>query len=223
MGKCTDCKSDVKNKIVYIHDLISTSYHEAGHTIYALLHLMKVLSVQIFPDEYNRISGFTNYEFISISDIHDQLLTKYAINSELSISYAGLISEKYYFKTISGSDKFPIILNDGSSEDFALATKIIKQYNLAPPGKQRRILKQQLTDNVLQELQIHWDVVSLVAHELYKKKKLSYSEIRSLLINKSNNKKFWRIRLKELDNFYENYQRLDDTDLRLILNKLKLL
>jgi len=166
MGQCTDCKNNTKDKIVYVYDLISTSYHEAGHTIYALLHFMNVLSVQIFPDEYNRINGFTNYEFISADYVHDQLLKKYAINSELSVSYAGLISEKYYFKTISGSNKFPIILNDGSSEDFALATKIIIKYNLAPPGKKRHILKQQLTDNVLQELKIHWDVVSLVAHEL---------------------------------------------------------
>jgi ATP-dependent Zn protease len=210
-----------------MHNLISTSYHEAGHTIYALLHLMKVESVQVFPDgkekENNIIGGFTHFSFFTLDEIADPDILNYAVNAEICLRYAGLASEKHHFKTISGSDKFPMFLKDGSSEDTQLAAQIIKQYSLASPGKKRYTLKKKLIKNTLNELLVHWDDVNLIAHRLFKSKRIYFDDLKQLLTKNSENKMFWRAQFKEIKHIYDNYKDIDEKQLKIILDRLNLL
>jgi len=64
MAKNTGSIGEIRKKVTKTHELISTSYHEAGHVIYALLHFMLVDSVQIYEDKkLKRINGVTYYDF----------------------------------------------------------------------------------------------------------------------------------------------------------------
>src|SRR5690242_13055202 len=101
--------SDIRKKVTHTHELISTAYHEAGHTIYGLLHYMQINTVCIFEDKkYKRICGVTIFNYpIESCEVDDIELFNKLIRSEICINYAGLAAEKYYFKIISGSDKFP--------------------------------------------------------------------------------------------------------------------
>ena len=54
---------EIRKKVTTTYELITTSYHEAGHAIFALLCEMKVSSVCIFEHKMlKRIHGFTQYE-----------------------------------------------------------------------------------------------------------------------------------------------------------------
>jgi len=215
-------KNVANNNVAFIHNLISTSYHEAGHTIYGLLHLARIESVQVMPFGKNKVSGFTHFDFLTASDVQSNDLLTYIVKSEICLIYAGLTAEKFHFKTISGSDTLPIFLKDGSSDDTKNAAKLIKKYKLATPGKQRYKLKKKLISNTLKELQDNWNSVSIIAHGLFQKKRLYYSDIKSLLIN-NDDKKFWKDQFKIIDNIYENYKVLDEKELRSILIRRKLL
>lgn len=192
---------EIRKKVTKTYDLISTNYHEAAHAVYALLHFMRVSSVFIYEDKKNkRIYGTTYYDYPGDFDsITDPELLNYLIKSEIGVNYAGLIAEKALFKTLSGSNRIPMFIMDGSSEDNKAAAKIIKQYNLAPPGRKRYLFKQKLCREVLSELCIHWDAVSIVAHGLFRYHKLDYQDLKNLLIKKTRNKKFWKEQFKKLD------------------------
>lgn len=217
MENCTDSVDKSQKKAAFTHNLISTSYHEAGHTIYGLLHFMKIESVQIFKDECNQVNGYTHFDFFTAGEVVSQDILNFAVYADVCLRYAGLTAEKYHFKTISGSDKFPMFLKDGSSEDTMMAAKLIKQYNLAGPGKPRTKLKKKLIKSILQTLQCNWESVNLVAHGLFDRKRLYYSDLKSLLTKQGENKKFWRDQFKTIDYIYNNYGRLDEQDLRIIL------
>ena len=210
---------EIRKKVTKTHELISTAYHEAGHTVYALLHHMFVQSVYIFEHKkWKRIHGFTHYNSPSVSSIKDSDLQQSLLINEIKLSYAGLTAEKYHFKCISGSDKFPMFLKDGSSDDTLSAAALMKKYNLAPPGKKRYNYKQKLIRETLHELQLHWDAVTVIAHALFKHKKLSFEDLRLLLTKKTRNKKFWTEQFKEISFIYENAATLDEKQLKYILS-----
>ena len=216
MENCTDFAEKSHKKAAFIHNLISTSYHEAGHAVYGLLHLMKVELVQIMKEKNNFVNGLTHFDYISIYNDTAEDIKLSAIYAEIGLRYAGLTAEKYHFKNISGSDKFPMFLKNGSSEDTLHAANLIKLHNLAPPGKKRYVFKKKFIAYVLSRLQNNWGDVNLVAHGLFQKKRLYYTDLKSLLTKKSENKEFWREQFKAIDYIYKSGA-LDDNKLRIIL------
>jgi hypothetical protein len=209
----------VRKKLTYTHDLISTSYHEAGHAVYGLLHFMKVPSVYVFENKKNkRIEGFCHYESVKeLSEVQDIDLFAEQLKAEICIKYAGLTAEKYHFKTISGSDKFPMFLKDGSSDDTLSAAALIKQYEVVPPGRKRYAFKKKMITETLRDLQENWDAVTLIAHGLFQKKRLSFPEIEKLLSKKTDNKEFWKEQFKTIHFIFDNIEGLDEKDLKSIL------
>lgn len=209
----------VRKKVTYTHDLISTGYHEAGHAICALLHFWRVSSIQIYPKkEKMRTEGVCFNEMVKayekIQDI--ELLNAQLIN-EVCFYYAGLISEKYYFKTISGSDKFPLFLREGSFSDTMAATAIIKKHNLAEPGRKRYAFKKKLIKRTLHELQKYWSDITLLAHALFKKKRIGAKQIKKILTTKSNNKEFWKEQFKKINFIFDNCSTIDENEIKSII------
>jgi hypothetical protein len=191
-------QEDILKKLSQNHELIFTSFHEAGHTICALLHYMSVPMVTISLTEH-RAEGYTHYNIIEHQNIIDPEILNYFIISEINISYAGLVCEKILNKSLCGSDNFPILLREGSSPDILNASTLIKKNNLALPGKPRSLFKKRILKELSQLLQNNWDDVRLIAHLLYRKKKINYDDLRTLLTKKSLNKIFWRERFREID------------------------
>ena len=219
MAKGTGSISEIRKKVTKTHEFISTSYHEAGHTIYALLHLMKVNKAIVFEDKKGkRIHGYTYYDSPNeLDDIEDSELLGTLVRAEVGVSYAGLIAEKSLFKSISGSLQTPMFISDGSAEDNECARNVIKKFNLAPPGPRRSAYKQKLMREVQGELHTHWDAVTIVAHALFKRRKLNFEDLRLLLTKKSRNKKFWKEQFKKISYFYDNNDTLDEKYLKSIL------
>lgn len=193
-------------------DLILTSVHEAGHTIYALLHYMQVEMVYIFEDpETKEISGSTNFNYCTPDSTTDDELSKSFMYSEICINYAGLIAERLFFKSITGSDKFPAFWKNGSSEDTMKAASLIRKYDLVPPGRKRYNFKKKLINNTCQELNNNWEAIMLISHALFSGKKLFYCNLKKILTKKSNNKQFWRQQFKDINSIIN-----DDVDEKII-------
>jgi hypothetical protein len=208
----------IRKQVHFTHELISTSYHEAGHAIYGLLHFMIVEAVCVYENSKNkRFEGFTQYDAPDISTISDPELFQALLKSEISIKYAGLAAEKYHFKNISGSDKFPMFLRDGSSDDTLTAAELIRKYNVAPPGRKRYTYKKKLINETLHELQEHWDAVTVVAHALFKKRKLDFNDLKLLLTKKTKNKIFWKNKFKNIQYIFDNASTLDEETFKIIL------
>ena len=210
--------ADIRKKFHKTHELISTSYHEAGHTIFGLLHFMKIESVLVYEEKKSkRICGFTHYNSPDLAEIKDSELFNERLHAEIGLSYAGLVAEKYYFRIISGSDKFPMFLREGSSSDITSAAALFEKFNIAAPGRKRHRYKQDLIKEIDIEISENWNDIILVAHALFKKKKLYFHELRTLLTQKSKNKKFWKGQFSIISNFYENTGLLDENYLKSIL------
>lgn len=207
---------EIRKKVTKTHEFISTSYHEAGHTIYALLHLMKISHVAVFENKkLKRIHGETYYDHPGDFDsIQDSDLLNALVRADVGMSYAGLIAEKTLFKSISGSSKTPSFIIDGSVEDNRGAASLITKYNLVPPGPKKVAFKKKLMREVQSELHIHWDAVTLIAHALFKHRKLQAEDVMLLLTTRSRNKKFWKEQFKKISYFYDNSKRLDEKDLK---------
>ncbi len=221
MANGTGSIAEIRKKVTKTHEFISTSYHEAGHTVYALLHLMKVSSVAVFENKkLKRIHGITYYDYPSdFDEIQDSDLLNTLVRAEVGISYAGLIAETSLFRSISGSRQTPTFISDGSSDDNKSAREVIKKYNLAPPGPKRTLYKQKLMREVQQELHDHWDAVMVVSHALFRHRRLSFNDLQELLTKKTHNKKFWKDQFKKINYFYDNSQSLDEKDLKIILSR----
>lgn len=204
MGKNAETISEIRKKITKTHELIFTAFHEAGHTIYSLLHFMPVSSVSIFENKkLKRIHGLTYYEYpIKLELIEDSEIIDIFIKNEVGVYYAGLVAEKMLFKNISGSDQIPMFAKLGSAEDNKAAIKIIKQFNLAVPGKKRYLYKKKLCKEIVLKFLIHWDAINIVSHALFKYHQLSFDDLQNLLIKKSQNKKFWKEQFKIIKLFY---------------------
>ena len=209
----------IRKKCHETFELIATSYHEAGHTVYGLLHLIKIESVTVFSNKKSkRIEGFTHYDSAPLTQFSDPELFNDRLHAEIGLSYSGLVAEKRYFKMISGSDKFPMFLREGSSNDTTSAAALFQKYNLVEAGKKRYNYKQRFIKSVDQELQEHWDAVTLIAHSLIKKKKIYFPELQEILTRKAEDKQFWKDQFKAINYFYDNAESLDEKDLKRILS-----
>lgn len=210
---------NIRKKFHQTHELISTAYHEAGHTIYGLLHHMNMGSVLVFQDKKSkRIHGFTHYDPPELSKIQDMELFNDRLHAEICLSYAGLVAEKRYFKIISGSDKFPMFLREGSGHDTEEARALFQRWALCKPGRERYNYKQKLIKQINQELIEHWEAVALVAHGLFQKKKIEFIELQNLLTKKSKNKQFWKEQFKVINYLYNNNEVLDEKEVKSILS-----
>lgn len=210
---------EIRKKVTKTHEFISTSYHEAGHTVYALLHFMSVASVSVYEDKkLKRVHGDTYYNHPGeLESIKDSELLATLIRADMGMSYAGLIAEKTLFKSISGSSQTPSFIIDGSAEDNKGAASLMTKYNLVPPGPKRAAFKKKLMREVQSELHFHWDAVTLIAHALFKHRKLRGEDVYLLLTTRSKNKKFWKEQFKKINHFYDNSDHLDEKDLKSIL------
>jgi ATP-dependent Zn protease len=211
---------NVRKKLTKMHDLITTSYHEAGHAVYALLHLTRVPYVFIFENKRNkRIEGFCHYESVSeLKEIKDVSLFQQQLITEIGIKYAGLTAEKYHYKTMCGSDKFPMVLRDSSSDDILSAAALFRQHSNIEPGRKRYSYKKKLVKNIQLELQDNWDVVTIVAHSLFQKKRLNYFDLKEIILKKSKNKSFWKEQFRTIDYIFDNIGVLDEKALKSILS-----
>lgn len=189
-------KSRLK-KQSFDYELIAMSFHESAHTICALNNYLQVFNVNVMTPK--KRGGNTEFYIYGNDEVKDEELSKILLIFELQAIYAGLIGEKMYYKDICGSSKFPMHLRIGSSYDIAFASKIIRKNNLMPPGKKTFLFKKQIQFDVEQILYEHWDAVKVIAHSLYKKKKLSLDELKFLLTRKTEHKDFWKDRFKKMN------------------------
>lgn len=195
--------SNTRKKLVEDYDLIFTSIHESGHVIFGLLHNMKINQVKITQNIKNiRISGLTIYNFPTLKLIKDNELVKYLAHSEIGMNYAGIEAEKILYTKISGSINFLKIFKEGSSNDFSEANKLIKKYNIMPPGIKRYNYKILYKKQISKELELYWDDVTLISHKLFANKYLSFRSLKKLLVTKSDKKDFWEKKFKELYSAY---------------------
>jgi len=211
--------SHVRKKFHSLHDLISTSYHEAGHTVYGLLHGVNVDMVEVFETKKTkRINGITYYHQFHLHEIDDFVLRDNLAKVEVGLCYAGLVAEKRFFKMISGIDRFPLFLKEGSSEDMAEATTIMDKCQLVEAGPKRSKYKKKLIKEVDLELAEHWEAVSLVAHALVKKKRIRAIELKKLLVKKTATPEFWKKKFKISEELHKNCEGLDEKKIRFILS-----
>lgn len=180
------------------YSLIATSHHEAGHTIVGLLNLLQVSDVSISIDGTDAI-GLTQFYMYKNTNIEDPELHKMLVISDLSVAYAGLWAEQVYYRDICGSSKFPRHLQAGSSEDWAAAQKLIRANNLASPGKETANLKKKLQSEAEEMLIAYWDDVKLIAHQLYRRRKLYYRDLKNLLTRNNDRKDFWKQKFKMIN------------------------
>jgi hypothetical protein len=211
--------SNLRKKVTKTHELIAVSYHEAGHTIFGLLNFMKIGSVSVYNNpKSSRGEGTTNYEAPFDDSIEDSILLDYWIQSEIGLCYAGTCAERIYFKIISGSDKIPKFLKDGSEDDIASASLIFRKYNLAPAGKKRSNLKQKMLKETSVILENYWDDTTIISHALFDKKRLYYDDIKNLLCKKSKNKVFWKNQFKTIEFISDNFATLGHEDLKKLMS-----
>jgi ATP-dependent Zn protease len=193
--------AEVRKKVTKTYELITTSYHEAGHTIYALLHYMKVNYVYVFEHKiFKRIHGFTQYESHDFDKDNVDFIPM--LEQEIGLSYAGLLAEKLHFKSISGTDQVPMFIKEGSSDDLSAIRKMLQKYNIVPAGKKRYAYKQKVARKTTTILMEHWDAIDVIAHALFKHKRLSYQDLKQLLTTKTKDKKFWREKFKDIESIF---------------------
>lgn len=201
--------------------IISVSYHEAAHTIAALLHFMLVSEVAVIELK-RHVGGHTNYDmFVSENkfDEIDKKIKDYLILSEVYLKYAGLMGESIHFEDMSGSKKLPLILKIGNEPDIQEAAAIIKKYNLVEAGEKRYLYKKKLFRQITAILKEYWSDVKLIAHALYDRRKLQYDDLKQILLKKSINKKFWQQQFRNIDLLFKDR---DTTNTTHIANIIKI-
>ncbi len=181
------------------YGLIATSYHESSHAIVALINLLMIYNVDIIDSQ----EGNAQYFIHHADQTEDDNLTNILALAEVKTIYAGLVGEKMYYKDICGSSKFPMHLKNGSAEDTNIAAKLIRKYRLANSGPATFKLKQDIKEEVERLLVRHWEAVKIVAHALYKKKKLDFSELKYLLSRIPQDKDFWKDKFKTIKIIYD--------------------
>lgn len=179
------------------YNCIATTWHEASHTIISLINYLYVFSVNTIDEKTD--DGNTEF-FVYTNDKLDILIQQKIMIWEIQAIYAGHIGEKIYYKDICGSTRFPNHLKAGSSSDFLAASKIIRDGKLSKPGKETADLKKKIQIDTENLLNAHWSAVKLVVHSLYKKKRLSFDDLKFLLTRKieQDKRQFWKDKFKEL-------------------------
>jgi hypothetical protein len=199
------------------YELISLTYHEAGHCLFGLLNHIKITAVAVNSEiSSSEDLGFTQYEIAELEN-QDVSVLNQQLMAEIGINYAGLAAERIYYKDICGSDKLPMILKGGCSEDIKTAATLIKKFELAAPGKKRYAFKQKMLRDCKLLLEQHWEAVKLIAHSLYKHKRLTFQDLKDILTKKSSNKEFWKTRFKEINLLFDCPTQLDPKTIRSIL------
>lgn len=189
------------------YEMIASAYHEASHTIAALANFVLIDAVRIAWDK----GGDTFYSIQYHADeTEDPILKKLIVMAELRTIYAGLVGEKIYYKQICGSNKFPAHLKIGSSSDMKVGSDLIRRYKLANPGKETHQLKQDVRQDMEKFLYKHWETVKLLAHTLYRKKKLNFTELKYLLTRAKEDKDFWKDKFKRIKMIYEAKSELSE-------------
>jgi hypothetical protein len=181
---------------------IATNFHEASHAITGLHNYFQVYNVNILMPAIKE--GTTDFYIFDNEKIQDEELKYIFLMFELQTIYGGLIGERLYYKDITGSDRFPSHLKSGSASDTFQAAALIRKHHLAKPGKNTHLLKKRIQNDVEELLLEHWDAVKVVAHALYKKKKLNFEELRNLLTKKTNHNDFWKDRFKKIKSIYND-------------------
>lgn len=179
------------------YSLIACSFHEASHTICALLNYFEVPDVSMRIDGNDAV-GLTSFYTYKNGHVEDDELFRIMLLSDIQVAYAGLVGEKHYYKDICGNDKFPIHLRIGSAEDIEVAAKLIRKHNLASSGKSTYILKKRIQKDVNDVLIEFWASVKIIAHALYAKRKLDYDDLKYLLTRKSDQKDYWKEKFKAI-------------------------
>lgn len=211
----------LKNVFANAHEKISVSIHESSHTIYGLLDFFPIIEVKITkdPDLKDRFEGLTRYDDRLLKKVlkieMDSALTLFILKADICLSYAGLLGEELLFQSISGSNKLPKFLKNGVGNDTASAYKLIKK--ISSPGKQRYNLKKKLIKNTQFKLQKYWNDIMLLNHTLIENKRLSFDDLKELLIKKSENKEFWKNQFKTISYIYDNLDDLDEKEIKSIL------
>lgn len=201
------------------YSLIAAAHHEASHTIVSLLNLIQVSDVAVKIDGSDAV-GLTQFYMYKNSIIEDQELLEILITSDLFVAYAGLQGEKLYYRDICGSSKFPLHLRIGSSEDFSAAQKLIRTNNLAAPGKETSALKKKLQAEVEQMLIAYWSDVKLVAHQLYKRRRLYYRDLKNILARAPNeNRLFWKQQFKIINFIHHDSKVPEEQEVKEALHK----
>lgn len=212
--------SDAIKKQSLNYLLIAASFHEASHAIIYLYNLIKVFNLIITVDrEVIRFTGgLAEYSIVLDYDhIEDIELRNKLLILELKGLCSGLLGEKIYYNDICGSQRFPAHLRAGASGDIAEASNLIRKYDLASPGKNTTILKKQIEKEVKSILLEHWEEVKIIAHALYKHRKLSFSDLKNLLCKKNKNKVFWKAKFKDIDILHHDTIALSEEEIK---NKL---
>jgi hypothetical protein len=211
--------STVRKKVTLTHDFVTCSHHEAGHVVYGLLHFMMIYSAYVFMHkQHKRVEGYTQYYSPYFTEIQDPTLLSERVRAEIGLSYAGMMAEKYQNKLYSGIDDFPACIY-GYGEDQREAHDLIVKHNMAPPGRKRYNYKKKMMRQVSRELQEHWDAVTIVAHAMFRKKRLSYDKLRTLLTTKTDNKEFWKERFRAISHYYDNEKSLTEQDFMSMISK----
>ena len=183
---------DIVYKTINNYEEISTAYHEAGHVIYALLCFSKVEKVKVIS--HNEAYVYYNVpEYWATNNKQKQLAL---IKKEISIRYAGVLSEKIFYENLHGNQNLPISIRIGSSIDFKDVSKLLNKYKIKTPGKERSKFKNKIKNKVQKELKSNWNSIALIANCLLKYKELNYNKIKSLLSKVS---KKWISIFKKID------------------------
>lgn len=206
------------SKLAIEFQAITTAFHEAGHTIAALLSYSTVSAVAVEIDHKKKAGqdlGYTHYEpFVGPEDIEDGQFQINLVISEIFINYAGLAAEKLFYKEICGTDRLPMFVKYGSYQDRNVASALIKKYSLAPPGKKRYGFKKKMFSQTQRTLFKHWGDVKLVAHALFQRKKLYHQDLKDLLSKKSVNKKYWKEQFKKISVLFDSNEELHERDIK---------
>lgn len=209
----------IQKRALRSYELLTAAYHEAGHTVYGLLHFMQITSVAIHSNVHkDGEDGVTCFEVITdyVDDKNSELfkqLTKF----EIGLYYSGFCAERIYFKNVAGVEKYPYFLRDGSADDVADAALLIRKNNLAPAGKKRYNFKQNMIKETITSLEQNWADVVIVSHALFQRRRLYYSDLKSLLLKKSPNKSFWKTQFKNIEYICNNKSTLDIKKLKTIV------
>jgi hypothetical protein len=197
------------------YSAIACSYHEATHTCIALYNHIFVPDVSIRIDGSDAV-GLTSFYLYKNGDILDQELKAMIIIAEIEMTYAGMIGEAVYYKETCGSDIFPRHLKSGSSEDIKNAQDLIRLNTLALPGKDTAALKKQIKKRVEGLIIENWASIKLLAHAIYKRKKLTYHDLKNLLCRKN---PFWKERFKETSLIHSDMKVPEEAEVKQILTK----
>lgn len=200
------------------YDLISATYHEAGHAVIGLLYFFKVYAVEADLYQNKKIGGFINYDYFVVPSNFDTDLLKCFVIGELKVNYAGVVAEKQLLKNICGSNISPFFLKWGAKDDIKSAANLIEEFQLAPRGKKRYKFKQKIIKETAKDLQKHWDVVTAVANYLYLKRHINYNDLKRVVCSKAKNKKFWKEQFKKIDYIFSEKSNLDLDAIRLIVS-----